>query len=58
MSAIGFAAEPGDIVYVAIFNPETGKFDEVRGSVGESGFITFNTSVSGVVVISATSFTQ
>jgi hypothetical protein len=57
-SAIGFEAKPGDIVYVAIFNPKTGKFKQVEGKVGESGFITFRTDKSGVVVISATPFTK
>jgi cytochrome c-type biogenesis protein CcmE len=58
MSAIGFEANPGDTVYVAIFNPKTGKFTQVTGKVGESGFITFKTDKSGVVVISATPFTK
>jgi hypothetical protein len=58
MSAIGFDAKPGAIVYVAIFNPKTGKFTQVEGKVGESGFITFKTDKSGVVVISATPFTK
>jgi hypothetical protein len=58
MSAIGFEAEAGDIVYVAIFNPTTGRYTQVEGRVGESGFITFKTDKSGVVVISATPFTK
>jgi hypothetical protein len=55
-SAIGFSANPGDIIYVAIFNPETGEFVQVLGKMGESGFITFETELSGVVVMSKTSF--
>jgi hypothetical protein len=55
-SAIGFEANPGDIVYVAIFNPETGEFVQVEGKMGESGFITFHTELSGVVVMSLSSF--
>jgi hypothetical protein len=35
ISAIGFYAEPGDTVYAAIFNPETGKFTQEEGIVGE-----------------------
>jgi hypothetical protein len=56
MSAIGFEGEAGDTVYVAIFNPTTGRYTQVEGRVGESGFITFKTDKSGVVVISATPF--
>jgi hypothetical protein len=56
LSAIGFEAEAGDTVYVAIFNPTTGRYTQVEGRVGESGFITFKTDKSGVVVISATPY--
>jgi hypothetical protein len=58
MSAIGFEAVAGETVYVAIFDPKTGDFVQVEGIVGENGFITFITDKSGVVVISATSFTK
>jgi hypothetical protein len=57
-SAIGFEAEPGDTVYVAIFNTKTGRFTQVEGLVGDNGFISFKTDKSGVVIISATSFTK
>jgi hypothetical protein len=56
MSAIGFEAKAGDTVYVAIFDPKTGEFVQVEGTVGDNGFITFRTDKSGVIVISATSF--
>jgi hypothetical protein len=56
LSAIGFDAEPGDTVYIAIFNPETGNFTEVKGFVGNDGFVSFTTETSGVVIMSATSF--
>jgi hypothetical protein len=58
MSAIGFEALPGDTVWVAIFNPKTGKFTQVQGTIGENGFITFKTDKSGIVIISATKFEE
>jgi hypothetical protein len=56
MSAIGFTAEPGDTVYIAIFDPKTGEFIQVEGIVGEDGFIKFVTDKSGIIVISASPF--
>jgi hypothetical protein len=55
-SAIGFEAAPGDVIFVAIFNPETGEFVQVEGVMGSSGFVTFETELSGIVVMSHTSF--
>jgi hypothetical protein len=58
MSAIGFEAKAGEIVYVAIFDPKTGKFTQIEGKIGENGFIEFYTEISGIVIISATAFTK
>jgi hypothetical protein len=57
-SALGFEAEPNDTVYVAIFDPESGEFIQVKGIMSDTGFVTFKTVRSGIVIMSKAAFVK
>jgi hypothetical protein len=56
--AVGVAADYGDRVYVAIYNPSTKKFSRKTVTVNASGEIAFASSYSGVILFSTEPFTK
>jgi hypothetical protein len=51
--AIGLNADYGDTVYVAIYNPSTGKYSKKTVMVNANGQIAFASSYSGIFLFSA-----
>ncbi|MDR0946477.1 MAG: hypothetical protein LBM87_01835 [Ruminococcus sp.] len=56
--ALGIDAGYGEKVYVAVYNPSTGKFVRKTVTVNSSGQIAFATSYAGVVLFSQSPFTK
>ncbi|MDR0974309.1 MAG: hypothetical protein LBL80_01310 [Ruminococcus sp.] len=56
--AIGLGADYGDKVYVAIYNPSTGKFTKKTVTVNSKGEIAFASSSAGVILFSSYPFSK
>jgi hypothetical protein len=54
--AIGLGVDYGDTAYVAIYNPETGKYSKKTVMVNANGQIAFASSYSGIFLFSAKPF--
>jgi hypothetical protein len=54
--AIGLDADYNDRVYIAIYNPDTGKFSRKNVKVNSAGQIAFASSKSGILLFSTQQF--